>query len=228
MLSKSGMSSLMQFLAGEDLEFVKSLPAYKAAESYLNKRNLDFEKAKILYRRLRPSADEREFRRKCAAKFGHGGMAVLKPGCSLDSDFADFVAVFEVEGEKFNVVVLSQFFYDALITFQSNMAKKNFGKLAEFEEYENADGSKGVQLRIRAENLFSCFTLPDVGTPEEDIQRALKASDGIAFEIEVKYEEPDLRILASLKREKRLGFLAASELFLGPKAVWVNKNDFPS
>ena len=225
---EDGMSDLIQLLLGENIEFVKSLPAYKAAESYLAKKNLDLEKAKILYRRLRPSADEREFRKKCLNKFGHGNIAILKPGRSFDSDFADFIADFEVEGEKFNVVIFSQFYYNTLIAFQSGMAKKNFGKLVEIEEYEDDDGRKGAQLRIRSGNLFSCFTLPNVGVPKKDIRRALKANDRIAFEVEVQYREPDLKALARIRREKRLTFLAASELFLGPRAVWVNKNEFPN
>lgn len=212
-------------LSKDDL---KSLPGYKAAESYLSKRSLNLERAKILCRRLRPSADEREFRRKCLAKFGYGNIAILKPGCSLNSDFADFTAVFEVEGEKFNVAVLSQFYYDAIDTFHCNKFQKNFAKLAEVEEYENADGSKGMQLNFKEGNLFGCFTFSRADVPEEDVQRALKASDGIAFEVGVEYEEPDLRVLARIKREKRLGYLAASELFLGPKSVWVNKEEFPS
>lgn len=212
-------------LSKDDL---KSLPGYKAAESYLSKRSLNLEKAKILYRRLRPSADEREFRRRCLAKFGHGGVAVLKPSCSLDSDFADFVATFEVEGEKFSVAVLSKFYCDGLDTFQANKIKHTYGKLIELEEYRDEDGQKGLRGQFSCGNGFGFIDVPDGDCSEEDAKRAFEASQKIFPEVEVEYEEPDLRALARIKREKRLGFLVASELFLGPKAVWVNKNEFPN
>lgn len=212
-----------------NLKDLKSLPGYKDAESYLSKRNLDFEKAKVLYRRMRPSADEREFRRKCLAKFGRNGVAILKPGYSMNSEFVDFAALFEVEGEKFNVIALNRSYLKVAVALRCTEVRKNFGKLIDIEERKENDGKESLLSSFDFFDHYpKFFNHLEDEHDDNDYSKICEASEKAVFEVETHYEEPDLRILARIKREKRLGFLAVSELFLGPKSIWVNKNEFPS
>lgn len=226
-------SDLINVILIRDLKALKSLPGYKDAESYLLKRNLNLEKANILYRRLRPSADEMEFRRKCIARFGHGGVAVLKPGCSLDPEFVDFAAAFEVEGEKFDVVALNRSYLKVSVTFRCAEVRKNFGKLISIEECKEDDGGESLLASLDFFDYLEFFNhIANVDLEynynDDDYWKVDEASKKAIFKVETQYKRPDLRILSHIEREKRLGYLAISELFLGPKAVWVNKNEFPN
>lgn len=217
-------------VSGEDAEFVKSLPVYEIARNYLFKRNLTPEKVKIAYRKFRPSLDEKAFRLECK-KLNLENFVVSKPGKGPKKSLSGLDAIFRVENEEFQVTALSEYGSMLLITFTikriTHLLNGEGDQLKAALKAAKDEGSPTVNIGFLPG--FS-FTGLGVALPISCVEEVCQNDDiksylGWPYHVtRMNHKETELlRSLPKMSRDSRMDLLIASEFFLGPEAVWVNK-----
>lgn len=213
--------------------FHTTLPAYKTAEPYLSKEKLTPEKVKVAYRKFRPSPDEKEFRRKCLRSFDSKCLAVSKPGNWIREDLYDFIARFKVGDEEFQVASLtlrgSKIFaaleFKKVVDGTLGRGDKMLKSALENAKAENSS-TVNIGFSITPEMPPACVEMPI--SCVEEICKNSKFESYFKRPIHVavtKYRESEALKMTS--KSDRLNSLPAIELFLGPEAIWINKDEFP-